>query len=633
MSAPYPSTYAGWQAAAWTLLEPLVPLMSEGAAQLPLTGPPSDHDLNADRLEAFARPCLLAAFWLQAAPGGEGEGHKAAIARWFRRALVLGTDPTQPQYWGPNASYHQNGVEMGLLVIALKVAAAWLWDPLTAEEQVQVGRWMASNRGTGHHWNNHLFFGIIALEFLRDLGMDQPSDAAAVEAWFAEMERMYRDGGWFMDGMNQSYDHYNAYAFHFYGPLWAWLYGARQPARAARWLEWTQLFLDSYQHFFAASGEHPAFGRSIAYRFNASAPFAAAALGGALSIPAGRARRLMSRNLNFFLSKPLGQAEGALSLGWHDPFPELAEKYSCAGSPYWAVKSFVCLVLPPDHRFWTEPEDLLVAERGDYAVPIPQAGLVVRATGGEVEIINAGSEISPVNKEKFGPWKWGKLAYRTGVGFTISHSNDDYSPDMGLTVKGGRLGRRYGRHFTTPFLLSADRCAAVYSLGDKYEQINTVVETRVWWKAGWLLQCHHYDNYQPMAVCLGGYALSATSADAFVVDIQAQCSAAWVGERGTVLQALCTDVCYGWDARLDTTRPRAHVQAAWHRTPLLERAPHSGSGWIAGLCWAGANRREAAPWTVVAASAGDWQLSHPVLGMWQIHDPYLPALFSHFPSL
>ena len=36
--------------------------------------------------------------------------------------LHAGTDPAGPHYWGPDASYHQHHVEMGLMAIALQIA-------------------------------------------------------------------------------------------------------------------------------------------------------------------------------------------------------------------------------------------------------------------------------------------------------------------------------------------------------------------------------------------------------------------------------------------------------------------------------------------------------------------------------
>lgn len=613
-----PASYLRWLGAADTLMEPVISLMKSGVSELPLEGPPSDHDANADRLEAFARPCLLAAFWLNARHPESTNLPKCEVAAWFRNALIQGSDPKSPHYWGPNASYHQNGVEMGLLVIALKVAAADLWEPLSDKEKQQVGHWMASNRATGHHWNNHLYFGIFALEFLQDIGMDRPSDRACIEKWFAEMEWMYRGNGWFMDGMNQSYDHYNAYAFHFYGFVWSWLYRERDPERAERWTKWGTEFLKHYQYMFAASGEHPAFGRSIAYRFNASAPFAAGVLVNALPIPFGKARRLLQRNLEFFLNKPIMQNQGALSLGWHDSFPEMAEKYSCAGSPYWAVKSLIALMIPPEHEFWHAEEESLESEKPDQVISMPEAGLIVRTVAGEVELINAGSCITPVNKEKFGPWKWGKLAYRTGVGFTIGRKNEAYSLDVGLTAMGGEQKRIYGRHFTTPLEMGTDSMLVTYSLGDKYEQINSVVETGVWWKRGWLLVAHWFDNYQPLRMTMGGYSLATQDPQLIKESDAGDCQGWWAGQSGVALQPVCgADICES-DQRRDNSVSRIHVQAPYHVTPLMHSKPIHGEGFMAALIWAGSDKKESQPWEISKMQQGHWQFRHPEIGMWNI---------------
>src|SRR5690606_27107854 len=151
---------------------------------------------------------------------------------------------------------------------------------------------------------------------------------------------MSRGGGWFQDGINQAFDYYNAYAFNFYGLWWAHLHGAANPARAKRWREWERAFTRDYEHFCAASGEHPAFGRSITYRFNSLAAFGLAVLENCTDVPLGRIRRLCTRNLEFFLSRPIYQEQGCLSVGWLDRFEASAELYTCAGSPYWAAKGF-----------------------------------------------------------------------------------------------------------------------------------------------------------------------------------------------------------------------------------------------------------------------------------------------------
>lgn len=629
-----PSSYRHWQKSAEKLLRPLLSLMRPGYSEIPLRGSESDHDANADRLEAFARPCLLAALWMQSAEEGLDLELKSKLAEWFRQALVIGTSPQSENYWGPNTNYHQNGVEIGLLVCALVMAESDLWSPLSESEKQQVGHWVASNRGTGHHWNNHMFFGVLALEFLKKIGMARRSDQQAIDYWFDEMETMYRGGGWFMDGMNQSYDHYNAYAFHFYGLLWTHLFGTDQPERSQRWIGWAKEFLDEYQYVFSANGEHPAFGRSITYRFNASAPFSLACLLNVSPMSNGCARRLCTRNLDFFLTKPVYQEQGALGIGWTDVFPEIAEKYSCAGSVYWAAKAFVTLLLPPEHAFWNDPEEPLPAEKSNYVRPQAKAGLIFRATGGEVEILNAGCEITPVNMAKFGPWKWGKLAYRSGVGFQIGHQDEFYgkvagyySVDGGLTLKAGSDNRVHGRHYTLPLEIDADHFACSYALGDKVDQLLAVVESYVWWKRDWLFQFHWIDSYQVGELTLGGYALAAEHPEQLSKQTKelAQVAVAKDG-RFSIFQPVLGNFENGWDERLSEEVRRSHLQGPFHLTPLGRRAVGAETVMLAAFVSTGNAEPTPALWKVIEQKAGCWVFEHPQEGRWQISHSILPEI-------
>ncbi|HYD82482.1 MAG TPA: DUF2264 domain-containing protein, partial [Opitutus sp.] len=392
--APTLDPYRHWQSQARALLVPLTKLFQPGRASLAIRGPASANGANADRLETLARPLLLAAHYLQSAPEAGSEAFRANVAQWFREGLVAGTTPSSPEAWGPDANYHQLHVEMGLLCIALQIAPDQLWTPLTRAEQDQIAHWLSSARHSGYVDNNHYFMGIHILEFLRAHGYGRSGDAAMVDTYFERLEFMRRGNGWFQDGINQAFDYYNAYAFNFYGLWWAHLHGNQNPARAERWREWARSFTRDYEHFFAASGEHAAFGRSITYRFNSIAPFGLSVLENCTDLPLGRIRRLCTRNLDFFLQQPIYQEQGCLSVGWTDRFDASAELYTGAGSPYWAAKGFSPLLLPPTHAFWQTPEEPLASERGDHAHVIAPAGLVVRSTGDEVEILNAGSQVS-----------------------------------------------------------------------------------------------------------------------------------------------------------------------------------------------------------------------------------------------
>ena len=626
-----PRSYLHWQNSARRLLEPLAALMQPGCADLAIAGAASDHDRQADRLESFARPLTLAAFWLQSAPRPEDAVLREKLATWFRAELVAGTDPASPHYWGPDASYHQHHVEMGLMAIALQLAGTDLWTPLLPAEKEQVARWFATCRGGGIVNNNHLFMSVHILEFLGKQGCAHRTDRAVITAHLNQLETMHRGGGWFEDGINQAYDHYNAYAFHFYGLMWTHLHGAQDPTRATRWRGWAKLFVADYQHFFAASGEHPAFGRSITYRFNCLNVFGLALAENCTDIAPGLLRRLCTRNLDFFLSRPIYQKQGCLAAGFTDRFDRIVEQYSCAASPYWAAKGFTPLLLPSSHAFWNDAEQPLPAEHGFVHV-MPAPGLVTRSVpGGDVEILNAGSMVGNTQL-RYGAWKWSKLSYRTGVHFTYAFpESSNVSFDSALTAQLDD-GRLFGRHSTVAVELDDDHLGYSYNLGFKTGQANTCVETFVFWRAGWLLHVHHCEARQPVVLRLGGFALPIQKVEPGLWTgsnppaMAGSTLAVFNGEHGTVLQPLLGFSGSEWDTRLDDSTERRHVAAPYHVTPVATTARLTGPVILAALSWVGSDRAESAPWHVVSGAAGEWKLTHPKLGNWDLRHWSLPSL-------
>src|SRR5258706_4108577 len=107
-----PGSYEWWRSAAESLLIPLAALMQPGKADLPLRGQASNHGAQADRLESFARPCLLAAHWLVSEPAAAEKLSRDEVAAWVRRGVVVCTDPSSPESWGPTANHHPHNVGM-----------------------------------------------------------------------------------------------------------------------------------------------------------------------------------------------------------------------------------------------------------------------------------------------------------------------------------------------------------------------------------------------------------------------------------------------------------------------------------------------------------------------------------------
>ncbi|MDW8308897.1 MAG: DUF2264 domain-containing protein [Verrucomicrobiales bacterium] len=617
-----PGGYAWWRAQAEALLQPLAALMRPGKADLPLSGPASNHGAQADRLESFARPCLLAAHWLASEPAPREKLSRAEIAEWFRRGLVLGTDPRSAEYWGPTANHHQHTVEMAALTLALQIAREQLWEPLASSERRQIAEWFGSVRGAGLHRNNHMFFAVLPLAFLEQEGFGREADRPVMRYLLDVLEGMALGGGWFLDGMNETVDYYAGYAWGYYGLWWAKLYGHTDPARARRWKQWAVPFLKDYAHFFAASGENPPFGRSLAYRFAAGAPFALAEFCEVSAIPPGLARRLCTRNLEFFLRHPIQQAQGALSLGWTDEFPAAAEAYSCAGSPYWAAKGFAPLLLPPSHRFWRAKAQALPAEEKDFSRAIPQAGLVVRAHAGDVEVLNNANGIC-VSNVKFGTWKWGKLSYRSGFGFEIAPAENRYPLDAALTADFGD-GAIHGRQQMHPVAVTVTHCASVYGLGDRFSQNHVSVETRLWWRGGWQLHWHHIVAHRPAVLRLGTYSLPLPDGLTRVLEVNDRFARAANAERGVAIQPL-----HGFAAvRLHESPPdrRTHLYT-WHSLVLVAETERlSGAHDLVALVWAGLDEKESAPWQVASSKPGRLVLRHEHHGSWEIRCAGLPAL-------
>jgi len=619
-----PSSYRWWMQAAEKLLQPLADLMAPDAADLPLEGQASNHGAQADRLESFARPCLWASHWLAAEPTGEERLSRENIAEWFRRGLVIGTDPKHAAYWGPTTNHHQHTVEMGALVLAIEKAGEWLWEPLSGREREQVAAWLGSVRGVGLHRNNHMFFGVLPLSFLLKRGYGCRTDRTCILRWMDAMEGMHLGGGWFIDGMNESIDHYNAYAFHYYGLWWGLLYGEMDPSRAERWRDWTHAFLQDYVHFFAASGEPVPFGRSMTYRFAATAPFALAEKCGVSPLSPGLSRRVCTQSLRFFLERDVLQKQGVLSLGWTDEFPAITEAYSCAGSTYWAAKGLSPLLIAPSEPFWTEPEGSPPAEGGSFSRPIPQIGMVIRGNDGEVELLNAATSICGGNTA-FGAYKWGKLSYRTGVGLEVKPKDGLYPLDASLTAE-AQDGTLFGRQTTHPAEIEGHHISSVYALGDRFSQFNVQAESHIWWHGGWQLHVHHYCSHQPARLILGAYSLAAHEPEALSGRGDYPFNIASNGVQAVALQSLCGFAEAGSRLTLGAEKPRAHIFAPNSLNLFLQTDWVAGDGCLMALICVGPAEVTPQPWNVENSSAGRLSLTHPNGDTWDIYHEAIPAL-------
>ncbi|MEV1066205.1 DUF2264 domain-containing protein [Streptomyces sp. NPDC050263] len=436
-------TRAHWEAAADGLLTAALRYAAPGHALIDLPGPPSRSGVRSDGLEGFARTFLLAAFRAAGAAGKDPHGflerYTAGLARGTR---TPGRDDAES--W-PEIGHHgvqgQPMVESASVALALRLTAPWTWDTLAAADQDRVEAWL---RGALRHTpapNNWYLFPLTVAGFLESAGRGDAETHRAIERGLGLLDGWYQGQGWYSDGDGRAFDHYNGWALHFYPLLHAHLAGDR--ALLDRLGPRLREFLDGFALLFDANGAPVHHGRSLTYRFAAGAAVALGALTNTTPHPPGVTRRVLSGALRHFLDRGALSDDGLLGLGWYGPHAATLQPYSGPGSPYWASKGFLALLLPAEHPVWTAAEEKAPAEGPDRVLALPAPGLLIQTTGadGLARMHNHGSCKLDSRQPEQAPGNplYSRLAYSTRTGPTGAANAPDNH--IALTARGTRSAR------------------------------------------------------------------------------------------------------------------------------------------------------------------------------------------------
>ncbi|MFI0788177.1 DUF2264 domain-containing protein [Streptomyces lydicus] len=477
MPAPHPfplpsedrglSPYTGWTRAHWEatadgLLCATRPYFSPRHGLLTLPGPrPSSSGPRSDGLEGFARTFLLAALRVAGGGGDDPHGHLARYAE----GLAAGTrrptadrelTPADPDSWPRIDAVRQARVEAASLALGLRLTRRGLWDTLDEAVRGRIADWLLPALGPSPVDNNWWLFGLTVGGFLRDAGIETARAQAAVDRALTRIEEWYRGAGWYSDGDNRAFDHYNAWALHFYPVLHAHL--SADHALAATYGHRLHAQLEDCTRLFGSDGAPLPFGRSLTYRFAATAAPWLGALTGHTPLAPGATRRLASGALRHFLDRGAVTGDGLLPLGWYGPHPPMLQSYSGPGSPYWAAKGFLGLLLPAGHPAWTDPEEPLPAERADTVRPLGPTGLLLQSTAsdGLVRVHNHGSN-SPLAASD--P-SYDRFAYSTRTGPTTATAGAAL-PDNHFALL--LDGRPTTRGPATPHSTGPDRASSTHT--------------------------------------------------------------------------------------------------------------------------------------------------------------------------
>lgn len=320
--------------------------------------------VQAEIFEGLARSFFLAAPLIHIEPEVVVAG--MPLREYYKKQILKACTPGDPCYVlgyedmvkteapAETLNTYQQTVETCALVICLWMSREEIWDTYTREEKDRIAAFLTPYAHKNTVPQNWRLFNMLDLAFLHMNGY--PIDKGIMRHHASVILNYYTGDGWYRDG--HAMDYYSAWAFQVYSPIWCQWYGyENEPYLAAKFEENSNKLMETYPRMFDADGWVNMWGRSNIYRNAATSAFDGNLLLRHSTANPGLARRISSGALMQFLGRDDLMYEGVPTLGFYKNFIPLVQGYSCAESPFWLAKAFMCLHLPEDHPFWTAKEE------------------------------------------------------------------------------------------------------------------------------------------------------------------------------------------------------------------------------------------------------------------------------------
>lgn len=259
-------------------------------------------------MEAFIRPLWgLSPYWTIE--------KESLLEETYVKKIIQGTNPSSLNYWGDIRDYDQYIVEMPAICLTLLLhKSRWMADVGTKERQ-QVLKWLKQALNKTIPKNNWIFFKVLIRVTLYIFG--EGLDKKALEKELELIDNMYIGNGWYFDGKESQKDYYAAFAFHYYGLIYATFMKEEDTKRAQVFIERATLFARDYQYYFDRTGSAIPFGRSLTYRFAQGAFFSALIFAEVEAIPWGEMKWLLSQHMKHWMKQPMFNRKDYLSIGYH----------------------------------------------------------------------------------------------------------------------------------------------------------------------------------------------------------------------------------------------------------------------------------------------------------------------------
>ena len=333
------------------------------------------------------------------------------------------------EYKNPFRCYQQT-VETCALVIGLWASKEEIWDTYTRVEKDTIAALLTSYAHANTAPHNWRLFSMLDMAFLHMEGYEIDKEIMVDHAQM--ILNYYAGDGWYRDGQN--FDYYSCWAFNVYAPLWNIWYGYdNEPYIANKFEEYSNKLMASYPDFFDKDGHTNMWARSNIYRNASTSAFVGNMLLKTSVISPGLARRISSGSLMQFLGRDDFLSNGVPSMGFYGAFSPLIQSYSCAESPFWLGKAFLCLCLPATHPFWTATEEngaweaLTDSSVKETTLNGPALCFSNHAANGTT-ILRTGKVYAQKNSLN-GIWSYAKLAYSTKYPWDATPNSN--TPDIG----------------------------------------------------------------------------------------------------------------------------------------------------------------------------------------------------------
>lgn len=407
------------------IINPVRDYYTPGKAGIKLDHIEASYSDEIAKMEAFSRILWgLSPLWAC----GESAGEFDDI---YVQGIINGTDPESDEYWGdlPAVSGDQRIVEMAAIGLSLILAPEKVWEPLTEKQKANFHRWLNQVNCEILCDNNWQLFPLLVNLGFKKVGAEYDKDR--LKFCMDKLHSFYRSNGWYRDGHTEQSDYYVAFAIHFYSLIYAKVMENEDPENSRIIKERASLFAKSFIYWFDEDGSALAFGRSLTYRFAQCCFFSACVFAGVEPFPMGVIKGIISRHFEWWMSKPIFDKGGILSIGYGYPNLNMAEFYNAYGSPYWSLKAFLFLALPDDHEFF-KVEPLPLPELSKM-ITIPEAYMTMQRING-YSVAITGGQYANWNMTHT-PEKYSKFAYSSRYAFSVSRTMDSIynsSPDNTL---------------------------------------------------------------------------------------------------------------------------------------------------------------------------------------------------------